>query len=322
MRAAGARGRKAGIVAASLAVHAVLIALVAVQVAVAVGVLIVAAWLTGRPTPRERSTFFERSLRTSLVPVVVAGVVCGVALVRTDDVDAGPPLPRDVTVMTYNIQVGFSRDNDWSLERTARTIEAQDPEIVILQEVSRGWVIASGVDEVRWLSERLDMPVVFGAASRDGLWGNAILTRAPIKSESVTIYASTQNLRRSVVVLQLETEAGDLWVFGTHLDNPDEAGAVRLEQVDQLIEVWDGRSPAILAGDFNAPPESDVLAALTAAGFVDTGAAFPPETFTMEDRRRIDYILTAGPIATREVRIPDVWTSDHKPVVAELTLGA
>ena len=120
----------------------------------------------------------------------------------------------------------------------------------------------------------------------------------------------------------LMLEAGDLWVYGTHLDNPKGAGDVRLEQVNQLLGVWNGHAPAIIGGDFNALPDSDVMATFAGAGFVDVGTALDPEAFTSEAGHRIDYILTTGGLSTRDVRIPDVWTSDHKPVVVELTIGA
>ena len=65
--------------------------------------------------------------------------------------------------MTYNIQAGFPRDNRWDLEGTAAAIEAVDPDVVLLQEVGRGWPLMTGVDGARWLSDRLDMNLVCGA---------------------------------------------------------------------------------------------------------------------------------------------------------------
>jgi endonuclease/exonuclease/phosphatase family metal-dependent hydrolase len=223
--------------------------------------------------------------------------------------------------MTYNIQTGFAADDVWNLEATARTIEAQDPDVVVLQEVSRGWLVTSGVDEALWLSHRLEMPFVFGASARDGLWGNAILSRAPIASSVVHTYASTQNLERGAIEVELEAETGSVWVFGTHLDNPQGAGEVRLEQVNQLLGYAEGKAPALIMGDLNATPDSDVLAAFAQAGFRDPAAVLGPEAFTSSNGRRIDYILVTSDVTVDGIRIPDVWTSDHKPVAADLTLG-
>ncbi|MGH2561491.1 MAG: endonuclease/exonuclease/phosphatase family protein [Thermomicrobiales bacterium] len=289
-------------------------------VAVAVGLLVVGALA---PVRRPRGTPVHIP-QIAAQPVAVAGIVllaaCVWQFVSWSEAEPGSPLGSNVTAMTYNIQTGFSVDNDWSLEATARTIEAQDPDVVVLQEVSRGWLVTSGVDEVLWLSDRLDMPFVFGASAGDGLWGNAILSRAPIDSSAVHQYGTTENLERGAIEVELRTEAGSLWVFGTHLDNPSGAGEVRLRQTNRLIGFAEDRSPALIAGDFNALPESDVIAAFAAAGFVDPGLVLGPEAFTSQNGNRIDYILVTPDITVREVRIPDVWTSDHKPVAADLTL--
>ena len=287
---------------------------------VASGLLLFGAAFAGLPA----ASSGQPRLWGSLVPTaVLAGLliaVCGWHWLRWSEPEAGPPLARELTAMSYNIQTGFARDNYWSLEATARTIEAARPDIVVLQEVSRGWLVTTGVDEVLWLSHRLGMPAVFGASSDDGLWGNAVLTRAPIDAVTIRRYRTTENLDRGVTEVRLATEAGDLWVFSTHLDNPSGAGAVRLEQVDQLLDAWASRTPALLMGDLNATPDSDVLAALRDAGFTDLGAALGPTETTSEDGRRIDYILATDQIAARSVRIPSTWTSDHRPVVADLTL--
>src|SRR5690606_22035388 len=139
------------------------------------------------------------------------------------------------------IQNGFSIDNYFALDALARTIEEVHPDVVVLQEVSRGWLVSSGVDELRWVSHRLGMPYVFGTNADDGICGNAILTRAPILEVAHRQYTTTQNLKRRVIGVRLATERGDLWVFGTHLDDPTEAGQVRMTQVTELIDFW-GRS--------------------------------------------------------------------------------
>ncbi|HYI16288.1 MAG TPA: endonuclease/exonuclease/phosphatase family protein [Thermomicrobiales bacterium] len=230
------------------------------------------------------------------------------------------PLPGVLRVMTYNIQAGFSRENIFDLEQTAQTIELNKPDIVILQEISRGWLVLTGIDEVMWLSQRLDMPFYFGAASDDGLWGNAILTRAPVSDEEVRKFTSSENFKRSAIGVAVETEAGPLWTFATHLDNPDGASEVRLEQVEQLLAFWNGRIPAVIAGDFNAPPDSDVVQRMYEASFDDSAALFGDAT-TSEDERRIDYIFTSPGIEVTKVRIDDIWTSDHLPVTTWLTLA-
>lgn len=243
-------------------------------------------------------------------------------------VDAGSDVPishgatnDSVTIVTYNIQEGFSRDNRWSLEATATTIESFNPDLVLIQETTRGWLTMSSVDEVRWLSERLDMPFVFGGVSHDRMWGNAILSRLPMLATHSLVYAETDNLRRGALAVEVETPAGSLWVVSTHLDNPSQAGGVRLAQAQELLDFLEGRQPAIIGGDFNADPESDVVRLMTESGFVDAVAEVGAAAPTSESGRRIDYLFTSSGIHIERATIPDIWTSDHKPVGLTITLA-
>jgi len=259
--------------------------------------------------------------------VIVAGVLGGLLLlISAWEVwswnDGGPDaaIGPTVTVMTYNIQSGFSVDDRFDLDQTARTIAAQQPDIVVLQEVSRGWLVTSGIDEALWLSRRLHMNYAFGANSDDGLWGNVVLSRAPLGTTRTIQYDVTQNLKRSAIEVQVETQVGDLWVLGTHLDDPRDAGAVRLQQAEELVASWNQRSPALVMGDMNSDPNDLVILALRSAGFVDFGDALDAQAYTSHDHRRIDYIFGTRDMLLRDIHTPDVWTSDHRPVVATLTL--
>jgi endonuclease/exonuclease/phosphatase family metal-dependent hydrolase len=235
-----------------------------------------------------------------------------------DSPEPGSPLPTDFTVMTYNIQSGYDLNDNWSLEGTADTIEAAQPDVVILQEVSRGWPITSGIEEALWLSHRLDMPIYFGAASVDGMWGNAILTKAPVSSVAVRRYSETEDLQRSVIEVRLETVAGPVSVFATHLDSPRDADEIRMAQTEELLGFIDGKQPAILGADLNSVPGSEVVTAIEAAGLQNAG---PIEGSTFPDGRRFDYIMVSSEFVVRDAYISDSTASDHKAVVAEVTLA-
>jgi endonuclease/exonuclease/phosphatase family metal-dependent hydrolase len=291
------------------------------QILIAVVAIFVITCLIGAPA----RTSVQQGRGASLI--VAAGVLGGLLLlisaweiVSWNDPSSNVVIGPDVTVMTYNIQSGFSATHQFDLDATAKVIEAQHPDIVVLQEVSRGWLVTSGIDEVVWLSQRLKMNYAFGSNSDDGLWGNIILSRAPIESTRTIQYSVTQNLKRSVIEVQLPTQSGDLWVLGTHLDDPRDAGQVRLQQTSELISTWDRRTPALVLGDMNSDPTDPVITQFLSAGLVDYGAPFSASEYTSHDQRRIDYIFGTDNIALRSTNVPDVWTSDHRPVVAHLTL--
>ena len=253
----------------------------------------------------------------------IASAIALVALLTTQSGQVSAPqlaLTRSFTVVTYNIQNGFSRDNRWDLEATARTIESLDADIVFLQEAGRGWFALGWSDQVGWLSQRLNMQMVFGPASEDNLWGNAILSVAPLSSEEVIKYTSSQNLTRGVVSAMVATEGDDLWVASTHLDNPADADDVRIDQTRSLLEFWDGREPALIGGDFNMTPEEEAILMIQDAGLVDAAAAIGQEVGTSESGRRIDYVFVSPGVLITFANVPDVATSDHRPVAIGLQI--
>ncbi len=257
---------------------------------------------------------------TALVAGALVALAAGWQGLRAPAALSAAPLAGQVTVMTYNIQSGFALDDRWSLEETARTIEAARPDVVVLQEVSRGWLVTNGADNLLWLSRRLGMQAAWGPASADGLWGNAVLTRAPVSAVELRRFSQTQNLRRSALAVRVEAGGGSLWVIGTHLDDPRGAGAVRLAQVEELVAFWAGRTPVVIAGDLNAEPGDAVIARLLDAGLVDAALGLGPEGTTSDDGRRIDYVLVSPEITVLEARVLDRWSSDHRPVVATLRM--
>jgi endonuclease/exonuclease/phosphatase family metal-dependent hydrolase len=86
------------------------------------------------------------------------------------------------------------------------------------------------------------------------------------------------------------------------------------------LRIWDGRDPAVLAGDFNAEPDSAELGRVREAGFHDPALDLGVQGETADGRGRIDYILVTPGFAVHTLVIPDVWASDHRPVVATLDL--
>ena len=117
-------------------------------------------------------------------PLVVAGLVFLPAAAVAGTAappDTGNADSDGLRVVTYNIRQGFGVDGRFDLEAVAQTLEENPADVIALQEVGRGWVISGSADTLTWLSQRLDMPYVYGAGAGD-LWGNATLTRLPIRS--------------------------------------------------------------------------------------------------------------------------------------------
>ena len=236
---------------------------------------------------------------------------------------AGDGLP--VRVMAYNIHQGFDTSGRLGMEALARVIEEEGPDIVALQEVSRGWAIDGAFDMLPWLSRRLDMPYAWGPAA-DSVWGNAVLSRYPIVHAETHPMPNNDRLRldRAFTVAVVDVGEGSrLTVIATHLHHPRDGGAERVPQVQALLDYWNGADRTVLLGDLNALPGEPEVELLRQAGLVDAfeaaGAAPPGYTSPSDEpQRRIDYIwvsedLSAGAFVTRESQ-----ASDHFAVAATI----
>ncbi|MFC1848298.1 endonuclease/exonuclease/phosphatase family protein [Chloroflexota bacterium] len=228
-----------------------------------------------------------------------------------------------VRLVTYNLHNGFNAGGHLDMEDIARVIEDQDADIIVLQEVSRGWAMSGRLDMLLWLSQRLDMPYVFSPTA-DPFWGNAIFSRYPIVE-----YAGYDLPPRDLPVLRGFTEAsiylgdGDyVRVIATHFHHVEEDTDVRLQQSQRILEGWGGKCCTVLLGDLNADPDEPEMVMLREAGLVDVVAGLePPRVYTWHARdpgRRIDYIWVTPDMSAGDVHVIFTRASDHLPVVAEI----
>ena len=257
-------------------------------------------------------------------------------------------------VLTLNI---WNLSGDWRARRQAilAVLRRWEPEVVCLQEV----VETDGHNQAAWLAaESGSWAVAFdGVPHRvgNGRFGNAVLSRWPIDSVASTrlpYVADDRELERLVV----HARTNGLDVFSTHLAWQLHDAALRERQVQALVAFVDSQADPrsalgpVLAGDFNAEPDSSAVRYLTGLGSLggastyfqdawrlagDGGAgltwsrANPHAALEHEPDRRIDYIFSgfhvdSGAGRPLECRVvgdePDggAWPSDHFGVFAVL----
>lgn len=160
-------------------------------------------------------------------------------------------------LLTLNIQ------NDRHLARVHAAIAEHLPDIVCLQEVIESdcaYLASSGSYDVKYaLSGRLPR---WTGPERN--WGVAVLSRVPVRHQTVTYYADDPHIRsirepndarRVLVVTELEHHGRPYRIATTHftwsaegqINDQQQADFVRLEQL------LSGYSDYVLCGDFNAP---------------------------------------------------------------------
>ena len=161
--------------------------------------------------------------RFASIPALLLLILPLVALAMWKDVEAIQGAAYPVRVMTYNLHQGFDVHGSHGLENIARVIEAEDPDIVAFQEVSRGWVVNGSVDMLVWLSQRLEMDYVWGPAA-DPVWGNAVLSRLPIVSSQNHEMPNNDTLRldRGFLTVEIDVGGGEtIDVVATHFHSGD-----------------------------------------------------------------------------------------------------
>ena len=258
-----------------------------------------------------------RALPIAIVPIAVAVPLLALVLAP------GPPPvadPRNTfTVMTYNIHQGFNAGQVPSLDALVEVISHESPDVLVLQEVVRGWMIDEQHDALAVLSERLAMPYVFGPNIGD-LYGNAILSRYPMTDVRRIHFAVEPSLRhqpRGAIGVRI----GDVLVVTTHLDDISDSSAIRQEQVRAILSAWSGERIAIIAGDMNAEPGTLEMGLLGEAGYGDIGE--PAGGTTIDDPpKRIDYVWGIGVTASNARTVKAPAASDHRALVVNVTRQA
>jgi endonuclease/exonuclease/phosphatase family metal-dependent hydrolase len=232
---------------------------------------------------------------------------------------------RRFRFVNYNIHSSVNRDGQLDPEGIARVIEEERPDVVALQEVSRGWPIAGTADLAEWLSVRLGMDYVYAPAA-DGQFGNVVLTRLPIaEAEAVSLPFGAGPMRRSYARAELMVGGRTIDAISVHLQHREENTPTRLSQIALLFETWRRRRPAIVAGDLNAQPGSPEIAEFESRGLVSaqdaTGHSDLPTSPSHAPRARIDWIFGTNDVQFARFARPLTTASDHLPLAVDVTVG-
>jgi len=243
----------------------------------------------------------------------------------------GAESPKTVLrVLCYNIHHGGGMDGAVRLERTANAIKAWNPDLVALQEVDRNTLRTDKTDQPKLLAEMLKMHYVFGKAIdyQGGEYGLVVLSRFPIlEHQMVLLPPDVQPEQRGILVAKIgvpsaqdDTKQRIIRFASTHLSVASPAEReVQVQKIDTLLS--EGSEPTIVAGDFNARPDSDVIVRFL-PNWKDTAAPALEKNVTPDRPKRIDYIFfrSKDPFEVMESRtINDVMTSDHMPIFSILS---
>jgi len=268
-----------------------------------------------------------RRLSDGMVLAGIAAFGIGIALpasVVSPDTEA--MVPASLRVVSWNLHYGVASGPGVDLDQVARTIEAEHPNVVTLQEVERGWILGGGADMATYLSRRLGMPFVYAPAA-DRQFGNVILSTRPLKEVEIhSLPYGDGPQQRSAISATVATANGPLRITSVHLQHRAENTPTRVRQITELLRVEPVAGSAVVAGDFNANPGWPEIAAMTSAGYQSAQDAIgDPNGLTSPAEapvERIDWIFGARVTWTDFRILDDAHSSDHRGLAVTITVPA
>ncbi len=230
-------------------------------------------------------------------------------------------------IATYNVHRwsgGVRRRDEFVPQRAEQVILSLDVPVIALQEVL---IPTRDHDPLSDFVERNDFNVAFVATRphRNGMLGNAVLSRWPIHSAFVINLSLGRMERRAALVVQFERGEGlaPLSVVSTHLAIVDRT---RRRQVQMLLDHPRLQGPVVLLGDMNAWRHCPATRSLERE-FEDRhhNADWPPSFPAGRPLLALDRIYARGlnvaaieSVDTEAARI----ASDHLPVRARLHVSS
>ena len=229
-------------------------------------------------------------------------------------------------VVSYNIKHGQGMDGNVDLKRIANVLKKLQPDFVGLQEVDLRVGRSAKTNQVNDLAAMLSMHPGFGSFMnyQGGRYGMAILSRYPLRNvQSLRLPNGNEPRVALIAEAQLPNGASVLLV-NVHFDWVGN-DKYRFAQATKLANHLRGQTkPFILLGDFNDGPDSRTLALFDEIALRTQKPEADRMTFSStKPKREIDFIFCSPAKAWKVGRvevITEPLASDHRPVVAELTL--
>lgn len=263
----------------------------------------------------------QLALVATVTAVVVGGALAALMVPADTEVEPREGDGGPVRVAAYNVHMGYDVHGRFAPDALAEVLLDADVDVVVLNEVDRGWLLEGGHDLLRLLGDRLGMTTAFGPAA-DDVWGNAILSRLPLTDVTVTrLPTGGAAMHRSQISGVVDLGAGRaLAVVGTHLHHVPEEPAIRLTQARAVaaeVSRLRGRGlPVAVLGDLNAAAEAPELEPLA---FLREAAPGGQPTWPADDPAvRLDHVLITDDLVPSGATIPSTTASDHLPVIVTL----
>lgn len=250
-------------------------------------------------------------------------------------------------VMTYNVRSFYGENGGSSVEDILRLIDAEDPDIICLQEFNAR--LAERSEEFALLGEKYEIAHFGRTEAPDSVYGStlAILSKYRVL-RSNTVLTPSSSVWADVMVGEDTVRVFNNHLRSTAINAKDnefitshrflsdtaretkirsivtrlrENSVLRAAQVDSIAQVVDAtRTRRIVCGDFNDTPMSYVYRTMSRGlrdAFSECGSGYAHTFRGFYNTLRIDYVLGGGFEPLSHEVLP-VDYSDHHPVVVRL----
>jgi endonuclease/exonuclease/phosphatase (EEP) superfamily protein YafD len=249
-------------------------------------------------------------------PALIGAAFAAVNLMLIVPLYFGPATVADRPVsrgMSLNV---YFHNRDFN--RTLELIRREDPDFVLLLEVTPDWAEAMRALETTYPHGHLE--------PRKDSGGMALFSRVPIDDLEVRRLGE---YGPSTILARLAFPSGTLTLIGAHTSSPKtpETFVVRNQEMLELGKMAGSRAGAVmLLGDMNCTSWSPYFQdMLTVSGLVDSRRGFGVEgswpALPLPMRIPIDHCLTTPDVAIKGRRIGAAVGSDHRPLIVDFSIA-
>ena len=250
---------------------------------------------------------------------LVLALICTFAYALVVKAQQSPYMPPLKRVLTYNIRTATTDDGEVDFADVVRTIHQADADFVALQELDSITHRSNGKDVLLELAVRSRYYPIYGSSIDydGGKYGLGILSKQqPMAVRKVALPG------REEARVMLVAEFQDIVLACTHLSLTAED---RMESAKIILnEAQQSNKPFLLAGDFNATPESEFIKELE-RNFIILTPKDKPTYPAHSPKKCIDYIVSyrgsGDALVLSDTKVlPHNRVSDHLPVMVGFQL--
>ncbi len=230
-------------------------------------------------------------------------------------------------VVTYNVHKCQGLDRRILPERIASVLKDLKPDIVAMQEVVGAGPGGRGQEEE--IGKILNLKPLLEPARqvRGRAFGNALLTRFPIKSHAACDLSQKNLEPRFCQRVDLLIDGHPVHLFNVHLGTSRKERGLQARQLVPFLSDPSLKGPKILLGDFNEwikGPATETLCRTFQPLDIQPFLKWPKTYPGFLPVFHIDQFYYNGLVKVVKVEAPRNWStivaSDHMPIVAELKI--